>query len=78
MKTTLAALFATALFASPALAEGCGGYKSAKMKHEVTASVKVEEKTVTAMSTFDPDKKPAFDTEAEAATEAPLEELEAE
>lgn len=75
MKTTLAALFATALFASPALA--CG-FKSASVKHDMSASVKVDEKTVTAMSTFDPEKKPAFDVEAEAITEAPVEELEAE
>ena len=75
MKTTLAALFATALIASPALA--CG-FKSASVTHDMSASVKVEEKTDKAMSTFDPEKKPVFDTEAEAIAEAPAEELEAE
>ncbi|MEM1318004.1 MAG: hypothetical protein AAGF29_07045 [Pseudomonadota bacterium] len=75
MKTTLAALFATALFASPALA--CG-FKSASVKHDMSASVKVEETTDKAMSTYDPEKKPAFETEADAAPEAPVTDLDAE
>ncbi|MDD9909501.1 MAG: hypothetical protein OXR62_07390 [Ahrensia sp.] len=74
MKTILSALFAAALFASPAAA--CNWMKTAD--GETVHTAELSEKSEEAITTFDPAEKPVFEEAAEAADTQELVEEKAE